>query len=111
MGQSAGLECGSAGLAQLVERWSHNPKVASSILAPGILCALGNRASSSPELHGSQGARAFERVNGTVRVKKATPLVGGEGIANETNIEDTEEAGKVGGEGLEVKVDLRGAEG
>ena len=26
-----------AGLAQLVERWSHNPKVASSILAPGIL--------------------------------------------------------------------------
>ena len=27
-----------AGLAQLVERWSHNPKVASSILAPGTFC-------------------------------------------------------------------------
>ena len=26
-----------AGLAQLVERWSHNPKVVSSILTPGIL--------------------------------------------------------------------------
>ena len=54
------------------------------------------------EVAGPRGARAFERVNGTVRVKKAAPLVGGEGIANETNIEDTEEAGKVGGEGLEV---------
>ena len=31
----------NAGLAQLVERWSHNPKVASSILAPGILCVDG----------------------------------------------------------------------
>ena len=26
-----------AGLAQSVERWSHNPKVVSSILTPGIL--------------------------------------------------------------------------
>ena len=26
-----------AGLAQLAERWSHNPKVVSSILTPGIL--------------------------------------------------------------------------
>jgi hypothetical protein len=28
-----------AGLAQLVERWSHNPKVVSSILTPGTFCA------------------------------------------------------------------------
>ena len=27
-----------AGLAQLVERWSHNPKVVSSILTPGTFC-------------------------------------------------------------------------
>jgi hypothetical protein len=27
-----------AGLAQLVERWSHNPKVVSSILTPGKFC-------------------------------------------------------------------------
>ena len=27
----------TAGLAQLVERWSHDPKVVSSILTPGIL--------------------------------------------------------------------------
>ena len=60
------------------------------------------------EVAGPRGARAFERVNGAVGVKKATPLVGGEGIAEETNIEDTEEAGKVGGEGLEVVMQKAG---
>ena len=60
------------------------------------------------EVAGPRGARAFERVNGAVGVKKATPLVGGEGIAKETNIEDTEEAGKVGREGLEVVVQEAG---
>jgi hypothetical protein len=28
----------TAGLAQSVERWSHNPKVVSSILTPGKFC-------------------------------------------------------------------------
>ena len=54
------------------------------------------------EVAGPRGARAFERVNGAVGVKKTTPLVGGKGIAEETNIEDTEEAGKGGGEGKKV---------
>jgi hypothetical protein len=31
-----------AGLAQLVERWSHNPKVVSSILTPGTFFASFN---------------------------------------------------------------------
>ena len=56
------------------------------------------------EVAGPRGARAFEWVNGGVRVKKATSLVGGESIAKETNIKDTEEAGKVGGQRLEVVV-------
>ena len=60
------------------------------------------------EVAGPRGARAFEWVNGAVGVKKTTPLVGGKGIAEETNIEDTEEAGKVGGEGLEVVVQEAG---
>ena len=30
--------CQAAGLAQLVERWSHNAKVVSSILTPGTFC-------------------------------------------------------------------------
>ena len=55
------------------------------------------------EVAGPRGARAFEWVNGGVRVKEATSLVGGEGIAKETNIKDTEEAGKVGGQRLEVR--------
>ena len=43
-------------------------------------------------------------MNGAVGVEMAAPLVGGKGIAKETNIEDTEEAGKGGGQGLEVVV-------
>ena len=49
------------------------------------------------EVAGPRGARAFEWVNGAVRVKMAAPLVG-----RKTNIEDTKEAGKGGREGLEV---------
>ena len=60
------------------------------------------------EVAGPRGARAFEWVNGGVRVKEATPLVGGEGNAKETNKEDTEEAGKVGGQRLEVVVQEAG---
>ena len=52
------------------------------------------------EVAGTRGVRAFEWVNGAAGVEKATPLVSGKGIAEETNIEDTEEAGKGGGEGL-----------
>jgi len=49
-------------------------------------------------------ARAFEWVNGAVGVEMAASLVGGQGIAKETNAEDTEKAGQGGGEGLEVVV-------
>jgi hypothetical protein len=47
-------------------------------------------------------ARAFEWVNGAVRVEMAASLVGGKGIAKKTNAEDTEKARKGGGEGLKV---------
>ena len=53
------------------------------------------------EVAGSRGVRAFKWVNGAVGVEMAAPLVGGKGIAEETN-EDTEEAGKGGGEGKKV---------
>jgi hypothetical protein len=59
---------------------------------------------SVAEVAGSRRARAFEGVNGAVGVEVAAPLVGGKGIAKETNAEDTEKAGKGGGEGLEVVV-------
>ena len=54
------------------------------------------------EVAGTRGVRAFEWVNGAAGVEKATPLVSGKGIAEETNKEDTEEAGKGGGEGKKV---------
>ena len=54
------------------------------------------------EVAGPWRARAFEWVNGAVGVEMAAPLVGGKGIAEETNVEDTEKAGNGGGEGLEV---------
>ena len=54
------------------------------------------------EVAGTRGVRAFEWVNGAAGVEKATPLVSGKGITEETNIEDTEEAGKGGGEGKKV---------
>ena len=41
-------------------------------------------------------------MNGAVRVEKAAPLVGAEGIVEKTDVEDEEKAGKGGGEGLEV---------
>ena len=56
------------------------------------------------EVAGPRGVGAFEWVNGAVGVKMAAPLVGGKGIAKETNAEDTEKAGEGGGEGLEVVV-------
>ena len=57
---------------------------------------------SVAEVTGSRRARAFEGVNGAVRVEMAASLVGGKGIAKETNAEDTEKAGQGGGERLEV---------
>ena len=59
---------------------------------------------SVAEVAGSRRARAFEGVNGAVGIEMAASLVGGQGIAKETNAEDTEKAGKGGGEGLEVVV-------
>ena len=59
---------------------------------------------SVAEVAGSRRARAFEGMNGAVGVEVAAPLVGGKGIAKETNAEDTEKAGEGGGEGLEVVV-------
>jgi hypothetical protein len=59
---------------------------------------------SVAEVAGSRRARAFEGVNGAVGVEMAASLVGGQGIAKETNAEDTEKAGQGGGEGLEVVV-------
>ena len=59
---------------------------------------------SVAEVARARGARAFERVNGAVMVEIAASLVGGKGIAKETNAEDTEKAGEGGGEGLEVVV-------
>ena len=59
---------------------------------------------SVAEVARARRARAFERVNGAVRVEIAASLVGGKGIAKETNAEDTEKAGEGGGEGLEVVV-------
>jgi hypothetical protein len=57
---------------------------------------------SVAEVTGSRRARAFEGVNGAVRVEMAASLVSGKGIAKETNAEDTEKAGQGGGERLEV---------
>ena len=67
---------------------------------------------SIAEVAGPRGVRAFEWVNGAVGVEMAAPLVSGKGIAEETNVEDTEKAGKGGGEGLEVVMQEvgRGAE-
>ena len=59
---------------------------------------------SVAEEAGSRTAGAFEGVNGAERVKMAASLVGGKGIAKETNAEDTKKAGQGGGEGLEVVV-------
>ena len=59
---------------------------------------------SVAEVAGARGARAFEGVNGAVRIEMASSLVRSKGIAKETNEEDTEKAGKGGGEGLEVVV-------
>jgi hypothetical protein len=59
---------------------------------------------SVAEVAGSRRARAFEGVNGAVGVEMAASLVGGQGIAKETNAEDTKKAGQGGGEGLEVVV-------
>ena len=59
---------------------------------------------SVAEVAGSRRARAFEGVNGAVGVEMTASLVGGQGIAKETNAEDTEKAGQGGGEGLEVVV-------
>ena len=59
---------------------------------------------SVAEVAGSRRAGAFEGVNRAVRVEMAASLVGGKGIAKETNAEDTEKAGQGGGEGLEVVV-------
>jgi hypothetical protein len=59
---------------------------------------------SVAEVAGTWRARAFEGMNGAVGVEVAAPLVGGKGVAEETNAEDTEKAGEGGGEGLEVVV-------
>jgi hypothetical protein len=49
------------------------------------------------EVAGAWRARAFEWVNGAIGVEMAAPLVGGKGIAEETNVKDTEKAGDGGG--------------
>ena len=44
-----------AGLAQLVERWSHNPKVVSSILTPGTFAWMNSEGSGLGfQIHGDQ---------------------------------------------------------
>src|SRR4051812_9040158 len=44
----------TAGLAQLVERWSHNPKVVSSILTPGTFAWMNSEGSGlGLQIHGT----------------------------------------------------------
>ena len=50
-----------AGLAQLVERWSHNPKVVSSILTPGNFAWMNSEGSGlGLQIHGGLTSQWFE---------------------------------------------------
>ena len=55
-------ERSNAGLAQLVERWSHNPKVVSSILTPGTRFAWMNSEGSGLgfQIHGGLTSQWFD---------------------------------------------------
>jgi hypothetical protein len=55
------FEPDSAGLAQLVERWSHNPKVVSSILTPGSFAWMNSEGSGlGLQIHGGFTSQWFE---------------------------------------------------
>jgi hypothetical protein len=50
-----------AGLAQLVERWSHNPKVVSSILTPGSFARMNSEGSGlGLQIQGGVTSQWFE---------------------------------------------------
>ena len=50
-----------AGLAQLVERWSHNPKVVSSILTPGTFAWMNSEGSGlGLQIHGGLTSQWFD---------------------------------------------------
>lgn len=68
---SGGRDCGFesrlglwtpiAGLAQLVERWSHNPKVVSSILTPGTFAWMTSEGSGlGLQIHGGLTSQWFD---------------------------------------------------
>jgi hypothetical protein len=56
-----GLFRSTAGLAQLVERWSHNPKVVSSILTPGTFARMTSEGSGlGLQIHGGLTSQWFD---------------------------------------------------